>query len=301
MPDFTPDQDNINQISSGTLYVVGTPIGNLDDITYRALQTLKSVDAIAAEDTRHTGKLLHHFQISTPQISYHQHNIQQRTPELIRRLQTGQSLALVTDAGMPGISDPGCELIHSCVNAGITVVPIPGPVAAIAALVASGLPTDRFCIEGFIPAKGKERRDRLTTIEAESRTIVFYESPHRLLKTLQDLHQCCDPSRTIVIARELTKRFETFWRGTVEEAIAFVQSQAPRGEYTLVLAGKARQQSDLSDKALLALLHAKIETGVSPSQASRDIAKEYGLSRRKLYQLTLNLDGDRPVQLEKDM
>ena len=273
----------------GTLYVFGTPIGNLDDMTYRAIQILKTVDAIAAEDTRHTGKLLHHFQISTPQISYYQHNIQQRTPELIQRLQTGQDLALVTDAGMPGISDPGCELIQACVESDITVVPIPGPVAAIAALVASGLPTDRFCFEGFLPIKGKDRRDRLSLIEAESRTVVLYESPHRLQKTIADLSELCGPDRQIVVARELTKRFETFWRGSLDAVIAFSHDPVPRGEYTLVLAGKSQHTPSMSDEYLLAQLKAKIDAGLSPSQASRDLAKACNVSRRKLYQLSLKI------------
>jgi 16S rRNA (cytidine1402-2'-O)-methyltransferase len=274
-------------IPQGSLYVVGTPIGNLDDMTYRAIQTLKDVDAIAAEDTRHTGKLLHHFQISTPQISYHQHNIHQRTPQLVERLQNGESIAIVTDAGMPGISDPGCELIQACVEAEITVVPIPGPVAAIAALVASGLPTDRFCFEGFLPAKGKERRDRLAIIAAESRTLVLYESPHRLQATIADLYQSGEGDRLIVIARELTKRFETFWRGTLEEAIALTQDTQPRGEYTLVLMGKPCLIKELNDQELLTLLQEKIEIGLSPSQASRALSKEHKISRRRLYQLTL--------------
>ena len=289
MPDSPPSSDPSlsAHASAGILYVVGTPIGNLDDMTYRAIQTLKDVDAIAAEDTRHTGKLLHHFQIQTPQVSYHQHNIQHRTPELIDRLQSGENLAIVTDAGMPGISDPGCELIQACVEAHITVVPIPGPVAAIAGLVASGLPTERFCFEGFLPVKGKERRDRLAQIGAECRTVVLYESPHRLQKTMADLEDLCDSDRQIVIARELTKRFETFWRGTLRDAIAMTQSTEPRGEYTLILDGQPPPTQDLSDEALLALLNEKIAAGLSPSRASRELAQSYGISRRRLYQLTL--------------
>lgn len=271
---------------TGTLYVVGTPIGNLDDISYRAIQTLKTVSAIAAEDTRHTGKLLHHFQIETPQISYHQHNIQQRNPELLRRLKSGQHIAIVTDAGMPGISDPGYELVQICVAAKITVVPIPGPVAAIAGLVASGLATARFCFEGFLPVKGKERRDRLAEISTETRTVVLYESPHRLEKTVRDLATCCDTGRTIVIARELTKRFETFWRGALSEAIAFIQSTKPRGEYTLILEG-SRAVSTINDEQLMALLQEKIAAGLSPSQASRILSQDYDIPKRKIYQLSL--------------
>ena len=274
--------------NAGVLFVVGTPIGNLEDMTYRAIQTLKDVAVIAAEDTRHTGKLLHHFQIKTPQVSYHQHNIQQRTPELIERLQAGDAVAIVTDAGMPGISDPGCELIQACVAAQIAVVPIPGPVAAIAGLVASGLPTERFCFEGFIPPKGKARKTHLATIAAESRTTVLYESPHRLQATLADLAEHCGSDRPITLARELTKRYETFWRGSIKEAIAFTQEQAPRGEYTLVLAGKPEIAADYSDERLLELLQAKISEGRSPSQASRDLAKQCQIPRRRIYQLTLD-------------
>ncbi len=272
---------------TGSLYVVGTPIGNLEDISYRAIQTLKKVDAIAAEDTRHTGKLLHHFQIQTPQISYHQHNIGQRTPELIQRLQSGQDLAIVTDAGMPGISDPGYELIQACIEVGITVVPIPGPVAAIAGLVASGLPTARFCFEGFLPAKGKERRDRLSTLAQEPRTIVLYESPHRLPTTLQDLCDTWGGNRAMVIARELTKRYETIWRGSVTEAIALHQQQSPRGEYTLIVEGHHPCELPLTDLVLLAMLQDLMATGMSASEASRQLAKQYQISRRRIYQLTL--------------
>ena len=163
----------------GTLYVVGTPIGNLEDITFRAVRILKSVDLIASEDTRHTGKLLHHFQATAPQISYHDHNTNSRIPELLENLHQGKAIALVTDAGMPGISDPGYELVKACIEAGITVVPIPGASAAITALSAAGLPTDKFVFEGFLPAKGKERKDRLEFLPSEARTIIFYEAPHR--------------------------------------------------------------------------------------------------------------------------
>lgn len=269
---------------------MGTPIGNLEDISYRAIQILKTVDTIAAEDTRYTGRLLHHFQIETPQISYHQHNVRQRTPELLHQLQSGRDVAIVTDAGMPGISDPGQDLVAACVAAQIVVVPIPGPVAAIAGLVASGLGTNRFCFEGFLPAKGKERRDRLADIAAEPRTVVLYESPHRLIKTIEAIAECCHGDRVIVIARELTKRFETFWRGSLSDAIAFVQTSNPRGEYTLILAGAAPDKtSTVDDATLLALLQEKIAAGMSPSQASRVLAQDHGVSRRGVYQLSLQL------------
>jgi 16S rRNA (cytidine1402-2'-O)-methyltransferase len=174
---------------AGTLYLVGTPIGNLEDMTFRAINTLKTVDLIAAEDTRHTGKLLQYYDIVTPKISYHEHNRKQREPELIQQLEKGTSIALVTDAGMPGISDPGYDLVKVCVGAKIAVVPIPGVTAAITALAVSGLPTNRFVFEGFLPVKGKARQERLATLQQETRTIVLYESPHKLKQTLQDLAQ----------------------------------------------------------------------------------------------------------------
>ncbi|MFW5764777.1 MAG: 16S rRNA (cytidine(1402)-2'-O)-methyltransferase, partial [Coleofasciculus sp.] len=182
----------------GTLYVVGTPIGNLEDMTFRAIRILQTVDIIAAEDTRHTGKLLQHFQIKTNQISYHQHNRQQRLPELLNQLTAGKTIALVTDAGMPSISDPGYELVQGAIEAGITVIPIPGATAGITALSASGLPTDRFVFEGFLPASGQERQQRLEVLAAESRTLIFYESPYRLQQTLEDFATIFSPSRQIV-------------------------------------------------------------------------------------------------------
>ncbi|MEM6424108.1 MAG: 16S rRNA (cytidine(1402)-2'-O)-methyltransferase [Cyanobacteria bacterium P01_D01_bin.128] len=274
----------------GTLYLVGTPIGNLEDITARAIRILQSVDLIAAEDTRHTAKLLHHFQITTPQISHHQHNQAQRIPELIGRLNQGQSLALVTDAGMPGISDPGAALVRSCWQAEHTVVPIPGPTAAISALVASGLPTERFVFEGFLPIKGKARRQRLEEIQSEPRTIVLYEAPHRLLATLMDLTTVLGGDRATTLARELTKRHEEFWRGTLQGACEYYQAIAPKGEFTLVLAGTEREQPQLSKAALKTELQALIEQGLSRSQASRQLAHQTQLSRRELYQLALSLD-----------
>ncbi len=276
----------------GELYVVGTPIGNLEDISFRAIRILKEVDAIASEDTRHTGKLLHHFQIETPQISYHQHNHKQRASELIARLQQGQSLALVTDAGLPGISDPGYELVQLCVTSDIKVVPIPGPNAALTALTASGLPTDRFCFEGFLATKGAERREHLTQLEPESHTIILYESPHRLRQTLQDLCTTLGTDRQIVIARELTKLHETFWRGRLEDAIAQYQTQNPRGEYTLIIAGKPVTKTVHTDDELRQKLQILVDQGISPSQASRQLAPELGVSRRHLYQLSLNLTAD---------
>ncbi|MBM0741242.1 16S rRNA (cytidine(1402)-2'-O)-methyltransferase [Phormidium sp. CLA17] len=257
-------------------------------MTFRAVRILQGVDAIAAEDTRHTGKLLHHFQITTPQVSYHEHNLITRTVELVERLQQGQAIALVSDAGMPGISDPGYELVKACVEVGLTVVPIPGCSAVVAALIASGLPSDRFVFEGFLPAKPKDRRTHLERLKSESRTLVFYEAPHRLRQTLQDLLMLGD-DRAIVLARELTKLHEEFWRGTIAEAIDHYRDRDPIGEFTLVLAGAELNPLILSDDALKIELQALLSQGHSRSEASRQLAQQTALPRRQIYQLALSL------------
>jgi 16S rRNA (cytidine1402-2'-O)-methyltransferase len=271
----------------GTLYVVGTPIGNLEDMTFRAVRILQSVDAIAAEDTRHTGRLLQHFQIKTPQLSYHEHNRNQRLPELLSQLSEGKAIALVTDAGIPGISDPGYELVNACIEAGVQVVPVPGASASLTALSAAGLPTDRFVFEGFLPASGKDRQQRLESLPSEPRTLIFYESPHRLRVTLQDLADSLGKDRRIVLARELTKLYEEFWRGTIEEAIAHYTQQEPKGEFTLVVAGAQLAMPVLSEEALKAELIQIMAQGVSRSQATRQLAELTKLPRRQLYQLAL--------------
>ncbi|MBD2562939.1 MULTISPECIES: 16S rRNA (cytidine(1402)-2'-O)-methyltransferase [Nostoc] len=273
----------------GTLYVVGTPIGNLEDITFRAVRILQTVDIIAAEDTRHTGKLLQHFQVKTPQVSYHEHNRTSRIPELLEHLVNNKAIALVSDAGMPGISDPGYELVKACIEAGIPVVPIPGASAAITALSAAGLPTDRFVFEGFLPAKSQQRQEHLESLQTESRTLIFYESPHRLRDTLQDLAEVWGSDRQIVLGRELTKLYEEFWRGTIAEAIAHYSQREPQGEYTLVVAGIPASQPQLTEEELKAELKQLISQGISRSQASRQLAKFTSLPRRQLYQLALSL------------
>ncbi|BBD68295.1 uroporphyrin-III C/tetrapyrrole methyltransferase [Nostoc commune NIES-4072] len=272
-----------------TLYVVGTPIGNLEDITFRAVRILQTVDIIAAEDTRHTGKLLQHFQVKTPQVSYHEHNRTSRIPELLEHLVNNKAIALVSDAGMPGISDPGYELVKACIEAGIAVVPIPGASAAITALSASGLPTDRFVFEGFLPAKSQQRQEHLESLQTESRTLIFYESPHRLRDTLQDLALVWGSDRQIVLGRELTKLYEEFWRGTIAEAIAHYNQREPQGEYTLVVAGIPASQPQLTEEELKAELKQLISQGISRSQASRQLAKFTSLPRRQLYQLALSI------------
>ncbi len=275
--------------NAGTLYIVGTPIGNLEDMTVRAVRILQTVDLIAAEDTRHTGKLLHHFQIKTPQISYHEHNLTTRTSELLSKLQQGRSIALVSDAGMPGISDPGYELVKACADEEITVVPIPGASAVITALSASGLPSDRFIFEGFLPAKSQARRTHLESLRSESRTIVFYESPHRLRATLQDLADILGGDRLITLARELTKLHEEFWRGTIDEAIELYLKREPQGEYTIVVAGAESVQIVLSETALKSELQSLLDQGLSRSDASRQLAQQTSLPRRQIYQLALSL------------
>jgi 16S rRNA (cytidine1402-2'-O)-methyltransferase len=273
----------------GHLYVVGTPIGNLEDMTFRAVRMLQSVDLIAAEDTRHTGKLLQHFQIETPQISYHEHNRQSRIDELIARLRQDKSIALVTDAGMPGVSDPGYELVAACLDQGVPVVPIPGPTAAITALCVSGLPTDKFVFEGFLPLKHTARQERLTLLQSDPRTLILYEAPHRLIKTLTDLQAALGPDRRITLGRELTKRFEEFWRGTLAEALAHYEMEAPKGEFTLVIEGMPAAPQVFSETALKSELERLLAAGVSRGDASRQLAASTGLSKKQIYQLSLTL------------
>ena len=277
----------------GHLYVVGTPLGNLEDMTFRAVRMLQSVDLIAAEDTRHTGKLLQHFQIATPQISYHEHNRHSRIGEVLHHLQARQhAVALVSDAGMPGISDPGYELIAACIEAEIPVIPIPGPTAAITALCVAGLPSDRFVFEGFLPLKGKERTERLEAIAQEDRTIVLYEAPHKLIKTLEDLVAALGGDRSVTLGRELTKRFEEFWRGSLGLALAHYQREAPKGEFTVVIQGATREAPMLSPEAIRAELEQLLRQGMSRADASRQLAKATGQPKKAIYQLSLSIDSD---------
>jgi 16S rRNA (cytidine1402-2'-O)-methyltransferase len=274
---------------ASTLYLVGTPIGNLEDITFRAVRILQEVDLIAAEDTRHTGKLLHHFQIKTPQISCHEHNERQQIPHLIEKLTAGQSIALVTDAGMPGISDPGFLLVAACVTAGITVVPIPGVTAVITGLSASGLASDRFVFEGFLPVKGTYRQQRLLAIKSETRTIIFYEAPHRLRRTLADLAEQLEPQRQVVLARELTKMHEEFWRGSLEGAIEHHQNKEPQGEYVVIVAGAEFLTPQWSDDLIKTELMQLLAQGISRSDASKQLAALTAVNKRHIYQLSLQI------------
>ena len=279
----------MSEVNSGTLYIVGTPIGNLEDTTFRAIKTLQKVDLIAAEDTRHTSKLLQHFQILTPQLSYHQHNEQSRIPELIEKLNQGKAIALVTDAGMPAISDPGYELVKVCVEANISVVPIPGVTASITALCASGLPTNKFIFIGFLPTKIKLREEQLEKLSNSLETVVLYESPYKLLQTLEDLAKMLGGNRKIVLARELTKLHEEFWRGTVGQAIIHYQNNQPKGEFTLVIAGAEPELPVLSEDTIKQELQELFAQGISRSQASRQLSQKINLSRRKIYQIALKI------------
>ena len=228
--------DNQQTLSS-TLYIVSTPIGNLADITLRALETLKSVDLIACEDTRHTGILLNHYNIKNKLTSFHEYNKKERTPEIINLIQQGKSVALVSDAGTPGISDPGFYLIREAIGHNLSVVPIPGPSALLSALVISGLASDRFCFEGFLPKRGGRKNKKLEALKNETRTMVFYDSPYRVLNSLQDMLEILG-DRKIVLVRELTKKFETVMRGKISEIIAQFENKKIKGEIVLVVEGK---------------------------------------------------------------
>jgi 16S rRNA (cytidine1402-2'-O)-methyltransferase len=225
----------MNAIVPGALYIVATPIGHLQDISHRALEVLRGVSLIAAEDTRTTRVLLDHYGIATPSVSYHSHNEVRRVPQLIERLKEGGSVAVVSDAGTPGISDPASVVVRAALEAGYPVVPIPGPTAFVSALVVSGLRTDRFVFEGFLPVK-KGRRTRLSRLATEERTIVLYESPHRISRTVRELLEHCG-DRRVVLARELTKKFEEVFRGRLSEAAAHLERKAPRGEFVVILEG----------------------------------------------------------------
>jgi len=225
-------------IQNGTLYLVATPIGNLEDITYRAVKVLASVDLIAAEDTRKTKILLDHYNISKQMMSYYSYNEQVRAPQLIEKLLSGQSIALVSDAGTPGISDPAFHIVQQALENGISIIPVPGPTAFISALIASGLSTDRFVFEGFLPQK-KGRKTKWESLKSEFRTIILYESPHRIIKTLIDI-QTYLGSRNVVVARELTKKFEEIIRGSVQSVLAELSKKQPRGEYVVIVEGASK-------------------------------------------------------------
>ena len=269
---------------SGTLYLVGTPIGNLGDLSVRALETLRSADFIAAEDTRVTAKLLNHFEIRKPCVSYYEHNKYASGEKIVARLLAGETCALVTDAGMPAISDPGEELVAQCAALGIPVCPIPGPCALVAALAASGQPTGRFTFEGFLPMNKKNRRSHLDSLRGEERTMVFYEAPHKLAATLRDLADTFGADRPISLCRELTKLHEEIRRATLGEAADYYRDNTPKGEFVLVVRGsEPTEEGEVTLEDGLLLVDRLRGEGLSLRDAVRQAAKELGLPRKQLY------------------
>ena len=278
---------------SGKLYLCATPIGNLEDITLRVLRTLKEVDLIAAEDTRNSIKLLNHFDIKTPMTSYHEYNKIDKAYVLISKMQEGQNIALITDAGTPGISDPGEERAAMCYEAGIEVTSLPGPAACITALTLSGLPTRRFAFEAFLPADKKERKLILEELKNETRTIILYEAPHRLVRTLEELKETLG-NRRMPLCRELTKRHETAFHTTIEELILYYQTEKPLGECVLVIEGRSRQEMEEEQKASWEKItieeHMEIyeNQGHSRKEAMKMVANDRGMTKRDVYQYLIN-------------
>ena len=280
------DHEEKNKVKGGMLYLVATPIGNLSDLSERAVKTLSEVDFIAAEDTRNSLRLLTHFGISKPMVSYHEHNRRERGAEIADRLAAGESCALVTDAGTPAISDPGEDLVALCAERGIPVTSIPGACAMVVALTLSGLPTARFTFEGFLPVPKKERRERLALLATETRTFILHEAPHKLRTTLADLEKALGGERRIALCRELTKLNEEVLRMTLSRAVAYYEEKEPRGEYVLVIEGgngKGAERNAASDMTPEeAVAHFQAE-GMSRNEAIKAAAKALGISRNELY------------------
>ncbi len=276
----------------GKLFLCPTPIGNLKDMTFRTLEVLKSVDLIAAEDTRNTLKLLNHFDINVPLTSYYEHNKAQKGGVLMEKLKAGQNIALVSDAGMPAISDPGEDLVRLCIEEGIEVVPLPGPSAFTTALVASGLPTGRFCFEGFLTTNKRNRKEHLEEIKNDTRTLIFYEAPHKLMYTLADMLEVLG-DREIVLARELTKKFEEFCRTTISAAIKKYEETPPKGEFVLIIKGADKAALEEERKAALPtpeeLLKEYSLLGLRSKELSTKVAEELGLPKREVYDLYLKI------------
>lgn len=273
----------------GKLFLCATPIGNLEDITLRVLNTLKEVDLIAAEDTRHSIKLLNHFDIKTPMTSYHEYNKVEKAKYLVEKMEQGVNVALITDAGTPGISDPGEELVKQCYEAGIELTSLPGPAACITALTISGLGTRRFCFEAFLPSDKKEKQWILEELKNETRTMILYEAPHRLVRTLEELYEALG-NRRITVCRELTKRFETAFRTTFEEALRAYEEETPKGECVIVIEGRSIQE--IKEDRSKAFEEISIEEhmaryegqGMDRKDAMRMVAKDRGISKREVYQ-----------------
>jgi 16S rRNA (cytidine1402-2'-O)-methyltransferase len=273
----------------GEVVLVGTPIGNLGDLSPRAVDTLRTADVIYCEDTRHSRKLLSHAGISGVSLrSLHEHNEDDRVGEVLRAVGDGRTVAIVSDAGMPGISDPGSRVVAAAIEAGLTVSSVPGPSAVLAALVSSGLPTDRFCFEGFLPRSGRTRRERIGALAGEPRTAVLFEAPGRVASTLGDLAEACGPDRQVVIARELTKLHEEIWRGPLAEAARWAGGRTLRGEVVLVLAGAVEAEVEkVSDEELTAALTERMAGGERTRGVVDDVAGRFGVPRRRVYDLAL--------------
>lgn len=280
-------------MNHGRLFIVGTPIGNLEDITLRALRILKEADVIAAEDTRQTRKLLAHYGIATPLTSYHSHNATEKAAVLVHKIREGLSVALVSDAGTPGISDPGAVLVGRCAEEGISVVPIPGPSAVIAALPASGLPCDRFIFEGFLPVRAGERKKRLEALKHEEKTLVFYEAPHRLLKVLKEMQEVLG-DRKVALCRELTKLHEEIVAKSLSAMIVRLEERQVKGEITLVVAGAkagdaGHPEAEQDEKNLLLALKKKMKAGMDKKEAIKEVARETGASRNAVYAAAIKM------------
>ncbi len=279
----------------GKLYLCATPIGNLEDITFRVLNTLKEVDLIAAEDTRHSIKLLNHFDIKTPMTSYHEFNKVDKAKYLVEKMREGTNIALVTDAGTPGISDPGEELVRQCYEAGIEVTSLPGPAACITALTMSGLPTRRFAFEAFLPSDKKEKQVILDELKNETRTIILYEAPHRLVRTLAELLEALG-DRKIAICRELTKKYETVFRTTFSGALAHYEAEEPKGECVIVIEGKSHEEIKREKEEAWETMPIEdhmeryLSQGMEKKEAMKQVAKDRGISKRDVYQYLMNLE-----------
>lgn len=277
---------------AGKLYLCATPIGNMEDITFRAVRVLKEADLIAAEDTRHSIKLLNHFDIHTPMTSYHEFNKVEKARRLVQMMLEGKQVACITDAGTPGISDPGEELVRQCHEAGIPVTSVPGPAACVAAVTMSGLPTRRFCFEAFLPSDKKEKARILEELKRETRTIVIYEAPHRLARTLGELLEALG-DRQISICRELTKKHETVFRSTLQQAADYYEQNEPKGECVLVLEGRSaawlemEKEASWQDIPLDQHMERYLSQGMDKKEAMRQVARDRGISRRDVYQMLL--------------
>ena len=279
------EQTEKNKVNGGTLYLVATPIGNLGDLSERAVKVLSEVDFVAAEDTRNSMRLLTHLGISKPMISYFEHNKRERGEQIVERLRGGESCALVTDAGTPAISDPGEDIVALCAEAEVPVSSIPGPCAAIVALTLSGLPTGRFCFEGFLPMEKQQRRSRLERLAGEDRTMIFHEAPHKLKATLDDMTAAFGAERRISLCRELTKLNEEAMRTTLGEAVAYYKSNDPRGEYVLVVEGRPEDTAtvDWSGTDIAAHVESYVASGMSKKDAIKAVARDRGVHKSVIY------------------